>query len=163
CRRSSSRTCRPGSCPRPRSSARARTVSPSGSPTSTCTCSALPTTARPPRTLQGMRDGASPVSSTSTSSPCPRCRAGCRGGGAAGVRSGAYDQEKRLPAEPYKRLPATTGVKTFILKPYYEIFMHLNTQNGQLKEWKLRRAIQVGLNQEEIMLAAAGDKALYRL
>ena len=41
--------------------------------------------------------------------------------------------------------------------------MHLNTQQGQLKEWKLRRAIQLGLNEEEIMLAAAGDNALYRL
>ena len=81
----------------------------------------------------------------------------------AGVESGDYDYGQNLPAETYKRLSATTGVKTFILKPYYEIFMHLNTQNGQLKEWKLRRAIQVGLNQEEIMLAAAGDKALFRL
>ena len=50
-----------------------------------------------------------------------------------------------------------------MLKPYYEIVMHLNTQNGALKEWKLRRAMQLGLNQDEVMLAAAGDKALYRL
>jgi peptide/nickel transport system substrate-binding protein len=81
----------------------------------------------------------------------------------AGVESGDYDYGQNLPAETYKRLSATKGLKTVILKPYYEIVMHLNTQNGVLKEWKLRRAIQLGLNQDEIMLAAAGDKALYRL
>jgi peptide/nickel transport system substrate-binding protein len=81
----------------------------------------------------------------------------------AGVESGDYDYGQNLPAETYKRLSATKGVKAFVLKPYYEIVMHLNTQNGPLKEWKLRRAIQVGLNEDEIMLAASGDKALYRL
>jgi len=81
----------------------------------------------------------------------------------AGVESGDYDYGQNLPAETYKRLSGTKGVKTFVLKPYYEIVMHLNTQNGVLKEWKLRRAIQLGLNQDEIMVAAAGDKALYRL
>jgi peptide/nickel transport system substrate-binding protein len=81
----------------------------------------------------------------------------------AGVESGDYDYGQNLPAETYKRLTGTKGIKTVILKPYYEIVMHLNTQNGPLKEWKLRRAIQVGLNEDEIMLAAAGDKALYRL
>ena len=81
----------------------------------------------------------------------------------AGLESGDYDYAQNLPAETYKRLTATKGLKTVILKPYYEIVMHLNTQQGQLKEWKLRRAIQLGLNEEEIMLAAAGDKALYRL
>jgi peptide/nickel transport system substrate-binding protein len=81
----------------------------------------------------------------------------------AGLESGDYDYAQNLPAETYKRLTATKGLKTVILKPYYEIVMHLNTQQGPLKEWKLRRAIQVGLNEEEIMLAAAGDKALYRL
>jgi peptide/nickel transport system substrate-binding protein len=81
----------------------------------------------------------------------------------AGLESGDYDYAQNLPAETYKRLTATKGLKTVILKPYYEIVMHLNTQQGQLKEWKLRRAIQLGFNEEEIMLAAAGDKALYRL
>lgn len=81
----------------------------------------------------------------------------------AGVESGDYDYGQNLPAETYKRLSATKGVKAVILKPYYEIVMHLNTQNGVLREWKLRRAIQLGLNQDEIMLAAAGDRALYRL
>jgi ABC-type transport system substrate-binding protein len=81
----------------------------------------------------------------------------------AGVESGDYDYGQNLSAETYKRLSGTKGLKTLILKPYYEIVMHLNTQNGVLKECKLRRAMQLGLNQDEIMLAAAGDKALYRL
>jgi peptide/nickel transport system substrate-binding protein len=67
----------------------------------------------------------------------------------AGLESGDYDYAQNLPAETYKRLTATKGLKTVILKPYYEIVMHLNTQQGQLKEWKLRRAIQLGLNEEE--------------
>ena len=70
---------------------------------------------------------------------------------------------QNLPAEAYTRLTGTKGLKTVILKPYYEIVMHLNTQNGALREWKLRRAIQMGLNEDEIMLSAAGDKTLYRL
>ena len=76
----------------------------------------------------------------------------------AGLESGDYDYAQNLPAETYQRLTATKGLKTVILKPYYEIVMHLNTQQGQLKEWKLRRAIQLGLNEEEIMLAAAGTR-----
>ena len=81
----------------------------------------------------------------------------------AGVESGDYDYGQNLPAETYARLTAVKALKTVILKPYYEIVMHLNTQNGAMKEWKLRRAIQLGLNDEEIMLAAAGDKTLFRL
>ena len=81
----------------------------------------------------------------------------------AGVESGEYDYAQNLPSETYKSLTATNGIKTVILKPYFEIAMHLNTQSGPLKDWKLRRAIQIGLNEDEIMQAAAGDKALYRL
>ena len=81
----------------------------------------------------------------------------------AGLESGDYDYGQNLPAEAYTRLTGTKGLKTVILKPYYEIVMHLNTQNGALREWKLRRAIQMGLNEDEIMLSAAGDKTLYRL
>ncbi len=82
---------------------------------------------------------------------------------AAGLESASYDYVQNLQAEAYKRLSATPGVQTVIIRPYYLVAMHLNTQNGPLKEWKLRRAIQVGLNQEEIMLSSAGDRALFRL
>jgi peptide/nickel transport system substrate-binding protein len=81
----------------------------------------------------------------------------------AGLESGDYDYAQNLPPEAYKRISATKGLKTVVLKPYYEIAMHLNTQSGPLKDWKLRRAIQIGLNQEDVMLSAAGEKALYRL
>jgi peptide/nickel transport system substrate-binding protein len=81
----------------------------------------------------------------------------------AGLESGQYDYAQNLPSENYKRLSATKGVKAVVLKPYYAITTHLNTQSGSLKNLKLRRAIQVGLNQEDTMLAAAGDKDLYRL
>ena len=37
----------------------------------------------------------------------------------AGVESGDYDYGQNLPSETYKRLSATKGVKTVILKPYY--------------------------------------------
>ena len=55
---------------------RDRTVSPSGSPTSTSISSASPTTARRPPTPRGMQGAGWRVSSTSTSSRCPRCPAG---------------------------------------------------------------------------------------
>ena len=41
----------------------------------------------------------------------------------AGLESGDYDYAQNLPAETYKRLTATKGLKTVILKPYYEIVM----------------------------------------
>ncbi|MGH7277721.1 MAG: ABC transporter substrate-binding protein [Candidatus Rokuibacteriota bacterium] len=82
---------------------------------------------------------------------------------AAGLESGSYDYVQNLQAEAYKRLNAMPGMQAVIIKPYYLVAMHLNTQNGPLKEWKLRRAIQVGLNQEEVMLTSAGDPALFRL
>jgi len=81
----------------------------------------------------------------------------------AGLESATYDYVQTLQAEAYKRLSATPGIQTVIIKPYYLVAMHLNTQNGPFKEWKLRRALQVGLNQEEIMVSSAGDKALFRL
>lgn len=82
---------------------------------------------------------------------------------AAGLESGLYDYAQNLPTEAYKRFSAMKGVKPVVLKPYYAIATHLNTQNGALKNPKLRRAIQMGLNHEEIMLAAAGEKDLFRL
>jgi peptide/nickel transport system substrate-binding protein len=81
----------------------------------------------------------------------------------AGLESGDYDYAQNLPPEAYQRISTARGLKTVVLKPYYEIAMHLNTQSGPLKDWKLRRAIQIGLNQEDVMLSAAGEKALYRL
>jgi peptide/nickel transport system substrate-binding protein len=81
----------------------------------------------------------------------------------AGLESGLYDYAQNLPAEAYKRFSAIKDVKTVVLKPYFAILAHLNTQNGILKEPKLRRAIQQGINNDEIMLAAAGEKDLYRL
>lgn len=81
----------------------------------------------------------------------------------AGLESGSYDYVQNLQAEAYKRLSATAGIQTVIIKPYYLVAMHLNTQNGPLKEWKLRRAIQVGLNQQDVMVTSAGDPALFRL
>jgi peptide/nickel transport system substrate-binding protein len=81
----------------------------------------------------------------------------------AGLESGSYDYVQNLQAEAYKRLTATPGMQTVILKPYYLVAMHLNTQQGPLKDLRLRRAIQVGLNQDEIMLTSAGDPALFRL
>jgi peptide/nickel transport system substrate-binding protein len=81
----------------------------------------------------------------------------------AGLESGDYDYAQNLPAETYQSLKSVKGLKLAVLKPYYSLVMHLNTQSGPLKEWKLRRAIQVGLNQEDVMLSATGEKDLYRL
>jgi peptide/nickel transport system substrate-binding protein len=81
----------------------------------------------------------------------------------AGLESGEYQYAQNLPPETYKTLSTEKGIETFLIKPFYEIVTHLNTQSGPLKDWKLRRAIQVGLDDDQIMLAAAGDKALYRL
>jgi peptide/nickel transport system substrate-binding protein len=81
----------------------------------------------------------------------------------SGIESGDYDYAQNLPPDSYQRINSAKGMKTVVLKPYYEIAMHLNTQNGPLKDLKLRRAIQVGLNEDDVMLNAAGEKALYRL
>ncbi len=81
----------------------------------------------------------------------------------AGLESGSYDYVQNLQAEAYKRLSAAPGIQTVIIKPYYLVAMHLNTAHGPFKDRRLRRAVQVGLNQEEVMLTAAGDPALFRL
>lgn len=81
----------------------------------------------------------------------------------SGLESGDYDYAQNLPSEVFQRLNSTKGFKTVVLKPYYALFVHLNTQTGPLSNPKLRRAIQVGLNQEDVMLSATGEPDLYRL
>lgn len=81
----------------------------------------------------------------------------------AGLESGDYDYGQNLPPDAYKRLQTMKNVKSVVIKPYYAVVIHLNTQNGPLKDPRLRRAIQVGLNEEDIMLSAAAEPALYRL
>ncbi len=82
---------------------------------------------------------------------------------AAGLESSLYDYAQNLPPDAYRRFSATKSLVPVVLKPYFSIATHLNTQNGAMKNPKLRRAIQMGINHEELMLAAASDKDLYRL
>ena len=81
----------------------------------------------------------------------------------AGLETGEYDYAQNIPPESFDRVKGNSDLTPEVIKPSYSDVIHLNTQNGVFKNHDLRRAVQLGLDEEEIMQVAAGNPALMRL
>ncbi|MBM3536140.1 MAG: hypothetical protein FJX60_24285, partial [Alphaproteobacteria bacterium] len=81
----------------------------------------------------------------------------------AGLRSGRFDLVDNIPLELKDKIEAEKGFGGTVIKPFAWINMMVNHHNVPMNDLRVRRAIQIGLDQQSIMLAAVGNPALIRL
>jgi len=76
--------------------------------------------------------------------------------------SGQYDYVDSIPVESYDRLTQSSTVEPFILEPFgWPVFV-MNTAQGITQSQELRQAIQLALNEEDMLAAAFGSENFYR-
>ncbi len=76
----------------------------------------------------------------------------------AGALTGQFDYVDNLPVEAFPRIDASKVARPVVLKPYGWPVLAMNTRQGPLANMALRRAVQVALSPEDMMLAAFGGK-----
>lgn len=81
----------------------------------------------------------------------------------AGVEVGDYDWAEEVTRDEFERLTAHPNVKTIVLKPLRWKGLVLNKQQGPMTDVRLRRAVLLALDNEEVMRAAFGRKEFWRL
>jgi peptide/nickel transport system substrate-binding protein len=81
----------------------------------------------------------------------------------AGLRSGRFDLVDSIPRETKDALERQRGFAGTIIKPFSWINMMVNHHNPPMNDLRVRRAVQIGLDQNLIMLAAIGNPSLIRL
>jgi peptide/nickel transport system substrate-binding protein len=78
-----------------------------------------------------------------------------------GMLSGQYQFADLLPVESYARLEGPPNVKPVLTAPFGFPYLVLNTKQGPLADLKLRQAVEVALNNADMMGAGFGDKKFY--
>ncbi|MSP49929.1 MAG: hypothetical protein EXQ95_11480 [Alphaproteobacteria bacterium] len=81
----------------------------------------------------------------------------------AGLRSGRFDMADNIPLEMKESLEKEKGFTGTVIKPFAWINMMVNHHNAPMNDLRVRRAVQIGLDQSLIMLAAIGNPAMIRL
>ncbi|MGQ0569485.1 MAG: ABC transporter substrate-binding protein [Armatimonadota bacterium] len=86
----------------------------------------------------------------------------------AGVRSAALvagdvDVALNLINDDYARLIRSTGLTLWVVKPDSWIGLFFNHTMAPMNNLKMRQAVQAALDHNQIMFAAAGSQAFYRL
>lgn len=81
----------------------------------------------------------------------------------AGLQSGRFHFADAVPVETRAMLEARAGFAGTIIQPLNWMNLMVNHHNPPLDDIRIRRAIQIGLNQELVLLAAIGDPELIRM
>jgi peptide/nickel transport system substrate-binding protein len=81
----------------------------------------------------------------------------------AGLRSGRFNFADSVPVELRVNIEGTSGFAGTILKPLNWLNIMVNHDNPPLDDIRIRRAIQIGIDRELVMLGAIGDPDLLRL
>ena len=81
----------------------------------------------------------------------------------AGLRSGRFDMVDNVPLEMKESLEKEKGFTGTVIKPFSWINMMVNHHNAPMNDLKVRRAVQIGLDQGLVMLAAVGNPSMIRL
>jgi len=77
--------------------------------------------------------------------------------------SGQYDYVDSIPVESYERVAAATTVEPFILESFgWPVFV-MNTGEGIARSQELRQAVQLALNEEDMLAAAFGKQDFYKV
>lgn len=80
----------------------------------------------------------------------------------AGIQTGKYDLADSIPTESYEQLAADKNV-VLNQKTDGALTAFLNTNEGPMKDVKVRQAVLAAMNNDEIMLAAFAEADLYTL
>jgi len=76
--------------------------------------------------------------------------------------SGQYDYVDSIPVESYDRVAQASAVEPFILEPFgWPVFV-MNTGEGIAQSQELRQAVQLALNEEDMLAAAFGSENFYK-
>ena len=81
----------------------------------------------------------------------------------AGLRAGRYHVADGVPSEMKDSIEADPNLTGVIIKPLDWLNMMVNHHNPPMDNPKVRRAVQIALDQSLIMLAAIGNSDLIRL
>ena len=81
----------------------------------------------------------------------------------AGVQSGEYHFALDIPSDQYTILAGDNRVQTFIISPSSQLFLILNQGGLNLHDIKVRQAIQIGLDLEELAGLAVGNRDFWSL
>jgi len=76
----------------------------------------------------------------------------------AGALTRQFDYVDNLSVEAFPRIDASKVARPVVLKSYGWPVLAMNTRQGALANMALRRAVQVALSPEDMMLAAFGSK-----
>src|ERR1035438_10243034 len=78
-----------------------------------------------------------------------------------GSLSGQYHFADLLPVESYARLESAPNVRPVLTAPFGFAYLVLNTKQGPLANVALRQAVQMGLNNADMLGAGFGDPKFY--
>lgn len=80
----------------------------------------------------------------------------------AGLQTGEYDIAEQIPQDSYERLEEMDGVQTHV---YYfgTLNMFYNKKEGVMSDPKMRQAVNIALNMDEIMLASYANENLFKV
>ncbi len=81
----------------------------------------------------------------------------------AGLQSGRFQFADAVPVETRSILESRPGFAGTIIQPLNWMNLMVNHHNPPLDDLRIRRAIQIGLNQDLVLLAAIGDPELTRM
>jgi len=77
--------------------------------------------------------------------------------------SGQYDYVDSIPVEAYDRIASADKVEPFILQDFgWPVFV-MNTGEGIAQSQELRQAVQLALNEEDMLAAAFGSENFYKV
>lgn len=78
-----------------------------------------------------------------------------------GVIAGQYHFADQLPVESYKKVAG--AAKPVLTMPYGFVYMPTNTKQGVMSNVKIRQAMQMALNDEDLLTAGFGDPQFFQL
>ncbi len=81
----------------------------------------------------------------------------------AGLRSGRFDIADSVPPELRASIEGTEGFAGTILKPFNWINTMVNHHNPPMDDFRIRRAVQIGIDRAVVMLGTIGDPDMMRL
>jgi len=77
--------------------------------------------------------------------------------------SGQYDYVDSIPVESYERIATAQAVEPFIMAPFgWPVFV-MNTGEGIAKSQEVRQAVQIALNEGDMLAAAFGSENFYKV
>lgn len=80
----------------------------------------------------------------------------------AGITTGQYDLAYQIPFDSYEQVKSSSDV-TPLLNLYGGLTFVFNKKEGVFTDQKIRQAVNYGINNEDVLMGAMGNKDFYRL